>query len=139
MVISLLLLSKLAIAEDFKNLNQGDAAPFSGTIISPDGIAKIITIEDSKLQTCEEKSRHEIEILTITKDTQIEKLKFDLKQQTESCDSLVKEKDKELERVYGIVKKQNRNLTPLWLSIGFAAGVITSFGTIYGYETIAND
>jgi hypothetical protein len=139
MVISLLLLSKLAIAEDFKNLNLGDTAPFSGTIITPDGIAKIITIEDSKLKMCEEKLRHEIEILTITKDTQIEKLKFDLKQETENCDYLIKEKDKELERVYGIVKKQNRNLTPLWLSIGFAAGVITSFGTIYGYETIIND
>lgn len=136
MVISLLLLSKLAIAEDFKNLNQGDAAPFSGTIITPDGIAKIITIEDSKLQTCEEKSRHEIEIVTITKDTQIEKLKFDLKQQTESCDSLIKEKDKELDRVYEIVKKQNKNLTPLWLGIGFTAGLATSLGTYYVYNNL---
>ena len=136
MVISLLLLSKLAIAEDFKNLNQGDAAPFSGTIITPDGIAKIITIEDSKLQTCEEKSRHEIEVLTITKDTQIEKLKFDLKQQTESCDSLIKEKDKELDRVYEIVKKQNKNLTPLWLGIGFTAGLATSLGTYYVYNNL---
>lgn len=134
MVISLLLLSKLAIAEDFKNLNQGDVAPFSGTIITPDGIAKIITIEDSKLQTCEEKSRHEIEVLTITKDTQIEKLKFDLKQETENCDYLIKEKDKELERVYGIIKKQNKNLTPLWLSIGFTAGVLTSLGSYYVYQ-----
>ena len=134
MVISLLLFSKLAIAEDFKNLNQGDIAPFSGTIITPDGIAKIITIEDSKLQMCQEKSRHEIEILTITKDTQIEKLKFDLKQETESCDFLIQEKQKELDRVYDIVKKQNRNLTPLWLSIGFAAGMATSVGTYYIYQ-----
>ena len=136
MVISLLLLSKLAIAEDFKNLNLGDTAPFSGTIITPDGIAKIITIEDSKLKTCEEKLRHEIKILTITKDTQIEKLKFDLKQQTESCDSLIKEKDKQLDRVYEIVKKQNRNLTPLWLGIGFTAGLATSLGTYYVYSNL---
>jgi len=134
MVISLLLFSKLAIAEDFKNLNKGDIAPFSGTIITPDGIAKIITIEDSKLQMCQEKSRHEIEILTITKDTQIEKLKFDLKQETENCDFLIQEKQKELDRVYDIVKKQNRNLTPLWLSIGFAAGMATSFGAYYIYQ-----
>jgi hypothetical protein len=121
---------------------QGSASlPNSGltTITNYNTTTKIITIEDSKLKMCEEKLRHEIEILTITKDTQIEKLKFDLKQETENCDYLIKEKDKELERVYGIVKKQNRNLTPLWLSIGFAAGVITSFGTIYGYETIIND
>jgi len=134
MVTNLLLFSTLAFAQDFQNLNQGEIAPFSGTVITPEGIAKIITIEDSKLQVCEEKSKHQIEILTISKNTEIEKLKFDLEQQTKNSDLLIKEKDKELDRVYGLVKKQNSNLIPLWISLGFSAGVATSLGTYYIYR-----
>ena len=77
MVISLLLLSNLALAQDFQNLSQGQLAPFTGTLITPDGMAKIITIEDAKLSECEELSRHQIEVLTISNDAQVEKLKFD--------------------------------------------------------------
>lgn len=136
MVINLLLLSKLALAQDFQNLTQGQIAPFTGTLITPDGMAKIITIEDAKLSECQEISRHQIEVLTISSDAQIEKLKFDLKKQKESSDKIIQEKDKELDRVYDLVKKQNKNLTPMWIGIGFAAGLTTSIGTYYVYNNI---
>ena len=109
MVISLLLLTKFALAQDFQNLSQGQVAPFTGTLITPEGIAKIITTEDAKLSECEELSRHKIEVLTISKEAQIEKLKFDLEQQKESSSKIIEEKNNELDRVYDIVKKQNRN------------------------------
>ena len=134
MVISLLLLTKLALAQDFQNLSQGQIAPFTGTIITPEGIAKIITTEDAKLSECEEISRHKIEVLTISKEAQIEKLKFDLEQQKESSSKIIEEKDKELDRIYDIVKKQNKNLTPMWIGIGFVAGMTTTLGTIYIYQ-----
>lgn len=134
MVINLLLLSKLALAQDFQNLTQGQVAPFTGTLITPDGMAKIITIEDAKLSECQEISRHQIEVLTISNDAQIEKLKFDLKKQKENSDKIIQEKDKELDRVYDLVKKQNKNLTPMWIGIGFAAGLATSYGTIYIHQ-----
>ena len=41
--------------------------------------------------------------------------------------------------IYDIVKKQNKNLTPMWIGIGFVAGLTTSIGTIYGYEAIKKD
>lgn len=134
MVISLLLLTKFALAQDFQNLSQGQVAPFTGTLITPEGIAKIITTEDAKLSECEENSRHKIEVLTISKEAQIEKLKFDLEQQKESSSKIIEEKDKELDRIYDIVKKQNKNLTPMWIGIGFVAGMTTTLGTIYIYQ-----
>ena len=136
MVISLLLLTKFALAQDFQNLSQGQVAPFTGTLITPEGIAKIITTEDAKLSECEELSRHKIEVLTISKEEQIEKLKFDLEQQKESTSKIIEEKNNELDRVYDIVKKQNKNLTPMWIGIGFAAGLATTIGTIYAYNQI---
>jgi len=136
MVISLLLLSKFALAQDFQNINQGQAAPFTGTLLTPEALAKIITLEDSKLQLCEETLIHEMKTLTITKDTEIDKLKFNLTEKEKSCDLIVKEKNKELDRAYEVIKKQNKNLTPLWIGVGFAAGLATSIGTYYVYNNI---
>jgi hypothetical protein len=136
MVISLLLVSGLAIAQDFQNVEQGQIVPFTGTVLTPDAIAKIITIEDAKFQTCQENWKHEINTLTINKDTEIQKLKHDLEVTEQTKDKIITEKDKEIERTYELVKKENKNLTPLWLGIGFTAGFVTSIGTIYVYNQI---
>ena len=134
MVISLLLLCNIAKAQDFKNLNQGDIAPFTGTILTPESIAKIITIEDAKLKTCNEQWQHEVNTLTINKDTEIDKLKHDLKIIEETKNKIIDEKEKEISRTYDLVKKQNKNLTPLWLGLGFSAGLATSLGSYYIYQ-----
>ncbi len=139
MVISLLLISSLAIAQDFQNVEQGQIVPFSGTVLTPDAIAKIITIEDAKLQTCQENWKHEINTLTINKDTEIQKLKHDLEVTEQTKDKIITEKDKEIQRTYELVKKENKNLTPLWLGIGFTAGFVTSLTSFYVYEGIIND
>jgi hypothetical protein len=138
MVISLLLVSGLAIAQDFKNVQQGEPVPFSGTILTPDAIAKIITTEDAKLQTCQEDWKHQINTLTINKDVEIEKLKHDLETTEQTKDRMIAEKDKEIERTYELIKKQNKNLTPLWLGVGFTAGFATSVATVYIYNTMEN-
>jgi hypothetical protein len=139
MVINLLLISSLSFAQDFQNIQQGQVAPFTGTIITPDGIAKIITIEDAKLKTCQEEWKHEINNLTISKDTEIEKLKNDLKITNESKDKLISEKDEEIKRTYELIKKQNKNIVPLWIGLGFVGGITSTLGTIYAYEAITND
>jgi len=139
MVISLLLVSGVAIAQDFQNVEQGQIVPFNGTVLTPDAIAKIITIEDAKLQTCQEDWKHEINTLTINKDTEIQKLKHDLEVIEKTKDRIITEKDKEIERTYELVKKENKNLTPLWLGIGFTAGFVTTLGTIYVYETTTKE
>ena len=54
-------------------------------------------------------------------------MSHDLEQEQVSCDASLKEKDKELDRAYDLIKKQNKNLTPLWLGIGFSGGLLTSF------------
>ena len=48
-------------------------------------------------------------------------------------------KDKELEKTYEIIKSTSKKNTSLWIGVGFAAGLATSFGTIYAYEAITND
>ncbi len=136
MVINLLLISSLSFAQDFQNIQQGQVAPFNGTVITPDGIAKIITIEDAKLKTCQEDWKHEINNLTISKDTEIEKLKNDLKITNESKDKLISEKDEEIKRTYELIKKQNKNIVPLWIGLGFVGGITSTLGTIYAFKQL---
>jgi hypothetical protein len=138
MVISLLIISKLAFAQDFQNVEQGQIVPFSGTVLTPDAVAKIITIEDAKFQTCKENWKHEINTLTINKDTEIQKLKHDLEVTEQTKDKIITEKDKEIQRTYDLIKKENKNLTPLWLGVGFTAGFATSVATVYIYNTMEN-
>lgn len=134
MIVSLILLINVAVAQDFKTIQQGEVAPMSGVIITPDGLSKIVTKHDTDLSICLEDSKHKLEMMQISKDAKIEKLEFDLKQTTDSKDKIIEEKDKELERIYGLVKKQNSNLMPLWISLGFCAGLATSFGSYYVYQ-----
>jgi 2-phosphoglycerate kinase len=139
MVISLLLASSLAFGQDFKNVQKGETVPFSGTILTPDAIAKIITTEDAKFQTCQEDWKHQINTLTINKDVEIQKLKHDLETTEQTKDRIIAEKDKEIERTYELIKKQNKNLTPLWISIGLVSGIASTLGTIYVYEKTTNE
>lgn len=140
MVISLLLLLCSPVyAQDFQTVKQGEVVPFNGAVITPDGMATIISKHEEDILLCEESSKHEIEKLEISKDTQISKLDFEVKTCQETNRSIIETKDKELDRAYETIKKQNKNMVPLWLGVGFAAGLVTSFSTIYLYEGITND
>jgi len=141
MAISLLLmlLSKPAYGQDFQTMKQGEVAPFNGALVTPDGVATIISKHEEDVSICEENSKHEIEKLKIFKDAQISKLDFEFKTCQETNKSIIETKDKELDRAYEIIKKQNKNMVPLWLGIGFATGLATSFGTYYVYDSINNN
>lgn len=135
MVISLLLLLiKSANAQDFQTMQQGEVAQFNGALLTPDAVATIISTHQADVSLCKEESKHEIEKLTISKDAEISRLKFELKTCQENKQEIILIKDKELDKAYDLLKKQNKNMTPLWLGIGFASGVVTSLATIYVYE-----
>jgi 2-phosphoglycerate kinase len=135
MVISLLLmLIKPVNAQDFQTMQQGDVAPFNGALLTPDAVATIISTHQAEVSLCEENNKHDIEKLIINKDTEISKLQFELKICQENKEEIISIKDKELDKAYELLKKQNKNMTPLWLGIGFASGFATSLATIYIYE-----
>jgi len=135
MVISLLLmLITSANAQDFQTMEQGETAKFNGVLLTPDAVATVISTHQADLSLCKEVSKHDIEKLTINKDTEISKLKFQLKTCQENKEEIISIKDKELDKAYELLKKQNKNMTPLWLGIGFVSGIATSLTTIYIYE-----
>lgn len=139
MLISLLLFSSIANAGDYTQMKQGQAAPYDGTLLKPEAIATIISTNDAAVAVCMAEGKHKVEKLQIECDLTAEKLEQDymsLKLSTDKIDSI---KDKEINDLKDIIKKQNVNRTPLWLTLGFLGGIATSFGTIYAYEQITNE
>ena len=138
MVSSLLLLVTMAFAEDFKQVQQGQPAPFAGTLIRPEALATILSQNDSDIATCAANAQHSLEKEQIKCDFNIQKLQYEVDSSKETNKAIMQEKQKELDKTYELLKKQNKNLTPLWIGIGFTAGLVTSIGTIYIYNQTEN-
>jgi len=136
MVSSLLLLVTIALAEDFKQVQQGQPAPFAGTLIRPEALATILSQNDSDIATCAANAQHSLEKEQIKCDFNIQKLQYEVDSSKETNKAIMQEKQKELDKTYELLKKQNKNLTPLWIAIGFTAGFATSIGTIYVYNQV---
>lgn len=131
MISNLLLLVSLVAAQDFKNVQQGQPAPFDGTLLKPESMAKIFVENDSEIKQCKADAKHEVEKMRINCELDTQKLEYDLSSYKLTTDALLAEKQKELDHAYELIKKQNKNLTPLWLGIGFASGLATSIGIFY--------
>lgn len=136
MLISLLLLSSLAKAGDYAQVQQGQAAPFAGTLLKPEALATIISTNDATVAACVAEGTHKVEKLQIECDLTAEKWQQDyttLKLTTEEIDAI---KQKEIESLREIVQKQAKPNLPLWITLGFVSGLATSYGTIYVYEQV---
>jgi hypothetical protein len=136
MVISLLLLASLANAQDFKQLQTGQPAPFDGTLLRPEALATIITKNEAEVAMCKADAEHKIKEQQINCDLDKEKLQYDLESYIKTNEAVMAEKDKELEKAYDLLKKQTANKTPFWIGVGFAGGIATSIGMIFVYEEI---
>jgi len=138
-MIILLILTKLAFAQDYAPIKKGEVAPLSGTILAPSGMATIIAKCDADTAEAKLKGKYELDKLQTECDLNEEKLQYDLDLQIKTSEEIVVIKDKELEKAYEIIKSTNKNNTSLWIGVGFAAGIATSFGSIYAYETLTNN
>jgi len=133
---SLLLIVSLAFAEDFKNLEQGQPAPFTGTLFRPEAIATIFATHDAQIAQCKANNEHQIQKQEIKCELDIQKIQYDFDSYKMVSESIVVEKDKELDKAYDLLKKQTKNQTPMWIGVGFVGGLATSIGMIYIYEEI---
>ena len=132
----LLLLSTLAFAQDYAPIKKGQPSPMDGTVLSADALATMIAKTDADLALCKEEGKFQLKKQQIDCELETQKLEYDIASIKETDKQILQAKDEELEKVYSLVKKQNRNLTPVWIGVGFAAGLATSYGTIYVYNNL---
>jgi glycerate kinase len=136
MISGLLLFASIASANDFSNIKQGEPAPFDGTLLKPEAMATIFATHDAEIAECKLKAQHDLEKEQIECELDVQKIEYDFGSYKVTASAIIEEKDKELEKLYDLLKKQNKNQTPLWIGVGFAGGIVTSIGMIYIYEAI---
>lgn len=136
MLSSILLFASLASAQDFVQVQAGQPSPFSGTLLKPEAIATIITKHDADIEKCKVDSQHEIEKQEIKCELDIQKTEYDFSSYKMTSEELMRQKDKELDKAYELLKERSKNQTPLWLGVGFVGGLATSIGMYYLYEEI---
>jgi hypothetical protein len=132
----LLLLSTLAFAQDYAPIKKGQPSPMDGTVLSADALATMIAKTDADLALCKEETKFALKKQQIDCELETQKLEYDITSIKETDKQLLEAKDEELKKVYTLVKKSNRNLTPVWIGVGFAAGLTTSIGTYYVYNNL---
>jgi len=136
MLTNILLFATLANAQDAVQLQAGQPSPFSGTLLKPEAIATIIAKHDADVEQCKADSQHEIEKQQIKCELDIQKTEYDFSSYKMTSESLMQEKDKELDKAYELLKERSKNQTPLWIGAGFVGGLATSIGMFYLYEEI---
>jgi len=136
MISSLLLFVAFANAQDFTQVQKGQPAPFTGTLLTPESVATIVAKHDSDVAMCVAESDHKLQEQEIKCELQVQKAEYDFSSYKMTSEALIQEKNKELDKAYDIIKKQSKNQTPLWLGIGFATGFATSLGAIYVYNNL---
>ena len=136
MLTNILLFATLANAQDAVQLQAGQPSPFSGTLLKPEAIATIIAKHDADVEQCKADSQHEFEKQQIKCELDIQKTEYDFSSYKMTSESLMQEKDKELDKAYELLKERSKNQTPLWIGAGFVGGLATSIGMFYLYEEI---
>lgn len=131
MILSLLLLINSANAQDYAPIKKGQVSPIDGTVLSQNALATIITTNDSAILECQAKAKHDLEKQTIECELDVDKLEYDLEANKRLNASILEAKDEEINRLQAVIKKNNRNLAPLWIAVGFAGGIATTYGTFY--------
>jgi len=136
---SFLILSPFAWADDeIVKLNQGDTAPFSGTLFSTTAAAKLIVELEYDKEACEIEKRRDLGIQKAELD-----LKIDiLKSKYDACESrhvdLMAIKNDQILFLDTQLKKSVNKNTPLWFAIGVASGVAITMASAWSINQVSN-
>lgn len=131
MILTLLLFTNLANAQDYAPIKKGQVSPIDGTVLSQNALANIITTNDAVVLECQAKAKHDLEKQTIECELDVQKLEYDVEAIKRTNASIIEAKDEEINKLQTIIKKNNRNLAPLWIAVGFAGGMATTYGAFY--------
>ena len=128
----ILLLCSLAFADEtVVTLNEGDTAPFSGTLLSPEAAAKIIVNSESSLEKCIIDSQRDLALQEANLTLQLRNREAELA----ACTLRLNEHQLLYEQHINFLEKQV--VRPKWEGpVYFAVGVLTGAAMVYGSSVV---
>lgn len=131
-------LGEISVGEAISPMRKGQLAPFTGVLLSPAAIAKVMTEINSISETIQievEKSKKE-ELVKC--DYKIQSAILPLKSDVKILNASLEEKKKRIDELNKVVKEQSENQTDttLWVTLGigggFLLGALTTVLVTYG-------
>ena len=134
MLFLLAFLTNFAYANEVVTLNKGDAAPFSGTLLSPEAAAKIIVDTDYSLQKCLIDSEKNLALQKAELDFQIKNAETSLA----ACTLKYNQMEALYEKQITFLEKQA--VQPEWTKpLWFVGGVVAGIGIMYGSSVMLDN
>tara|TARA_Y100001938_G_C8098376_1_gene439752 strand:+ start:2626 stop:2976 length:351 start_codon:yes stop_codon:yes gene_type:complete len=115
-------------------VEQGDSAPFKGTLFDPVATAKIIADKKYQQEKCKVELDYEKAMLKAGCDRDTKYLKYELEIERNKHKLIYGAQQEEIETLRKLAKGSN---TTLWATIGFFLGAGTSIAIFYAATEIA--
>ena len=127
-----LLLCSLAFADEtVVTLNEGDPAPFTGTLLSPEAAAKIIVDSESTLERCLIDSQRDLALQEANLTLQLRNRESELA----ACTLRLNEHQLLYEQHIDFLERQV--VRPKWEGpVYFAVGVLSGMALVYGSSVV---
>ena len=129
------LLISVAIADpEVVTITEGDPAPFTGTLMNPEAVARVLVDSDMSLEQCRIESQ---------RDLALQEARLDLRyrnKEAEFAACTLRSVELDSLRVQHIEFLEKQVVAPKWQPIlYFVGGVVTGAMTIYGSSVILNN
>jgi len=124
--------------EVITNINEGEPAPFSGTLFNPEASARIIIELEHANEACDLRISEAEAILTARHNFEMEVLQASLTSCNELCESRLGIRDGQINFLNEELTKKKPANQALYFVLGTVLGVGLTLGTSYAYSNIVN-
>lgn len=124
--------------EQVANLNEGEPAPFSGTLFTPTATARMLVELENASTFCDLKVAENEELLTARYDLQITNMQAALDSCNETCTTRLDIRQGHIDFLNQELAEKKPINTVLYFVAGTVLGVGITLGTSYAYANIVN-
>ena len=121
----------------YTHLEQGEEAPFAGTLFNPPATAELITAHQYSLTECDLLVEYEVAKARSEIQLQLETLRISYNAQNERMNLLLEIKEQEIDMFREMALDQPNKNNHWWLAGGAIAGIGLSLGVFYAAANIA--
>mgnify|MGYP001325360327 FL=1 len=138
-----LVCTPVAFADDIDQdiittVEQGEPAPFSGTLFSTSAAAQLLAEIELSQQTCQVRIDREIGMLSANHQLQVDNLTASLESCQSRSDQIIALKDQHIEFLDTQLVRSSDPNNEIWLAAGVVLGLLIGVGSAWSYGQVVN-